>query len=455
MNHTTHVLGADQARLGRPLGFLCVLYFLLLVYAALMPFDLDADWDGVASRFAQACQTWPLGDIPAGQKRSFVDGFFFIPLGFLLAARWVLERNASRAAAFAAAAVLAVAASAAVEGLQLFTLTRHAKACDLMTEASGGILGAILGALAARAVWLRFSCRVGRLDAGRPLTWAAVVMAILLLLDAVDPMLPVSSLSALKQNVLASRMGLREGLAEHSWYHWLVCRVGVYAAFAVLLGAPIGRPSWRRWLLGGMLAVGFALAAEAVAPFVESRHASAAHVVAAACGALVGVVLGAVLSGRLSYRSKIVLAAALLLAFMAYKEWRPFTFEWNAAMMSAKIPSGAAWLPMASFVGRRYWLDDVHDLLEMAVWSGAFVYILMLWHGWLARGSSAARLWKGAAVATALGLALELPQFLLRDREPSTTHVFLFTLGGLVGALAYMLAPAAGQPSTDATGRGE
>jgi len=281
------------------------------------------------------------------------------------------------------------------------------------------------------------------------------VMAVLLLLDAVDPMLPVRSLSALKQNLLASRIGLREGLAEHPWYHWLVCRVGVYAAFAVLLGASSRRASWRRWLLGGTLAFGFALAAEALAPLVESRHASAAHVVVAACGALMGVVLGAVLSGRLSYRSKIILAAALLLAFMAYKEWRPFTFEWNVAMMSAKIPSGAAWLPMTSLVLRRYWLDDVRDVLEMAVWSAAFVYILMLRGGWLARGSVAERLWKGAAVATALGLALELPQFLLSEREPSTTHVFLFTLGGVVGALAYMLAPAAGQPSTDATGGGE
>jgi glycopeptide antibiotics resistance protein len=389
-----------------------------------------------------------------GQKRTFVDGFFFIPLGLLLAAHWTLERNASRAMAFGATAVLAVAASAAVEGLQLFTLTRHAKACDLMTEASGGILGAILGVFAARAVWPRVG-RLGQWDSGRPLIWAAVVMAVLLLLDAVDPMLPVSSLSALKQNLLASRMGLREGLAEHPWYHWLVCRVGVYAAFAVLLGASSRRASWRRWLLGGVLATGFALAAEAVAPLVDSRHAVAAHVVAAACGALVGMVLGAILCGRRSYRSKIVLAAALLLAFMAYKEWRPFTFEWNAARMNAKIPSGTAWLPMTSLVLRRYWLDDVRDVLEMAVWSAAFVYILMLRDGWLARGPVAARLWKGAAVATVLGLALELPQFLLREREPSTTHVFLFTLGGLVGALAYMLAPAAGRPSTAATGGGK
>jgi VanZ family protein len=387
-----------------------------------------------------------------GQKRAVVDGFFFVPLGLLLAARWILERNASRAMAFVAAAVLAIAASAVVEGLQLFTLTRHAKACDLMAEAAGGVLGALLGALAARTVWSRISRRVGPVDAGRPLTWAAAVMAVLLVLDAVEPMLPVSSLSALKQNLLASRMGLREGLAEHPWYHWVVCRVGVYAAFAALLGASSRRESWRRWLLGGTLAVGFALAAEAVAPLVDSRQAVAAHVVAAACGALVGVVLGAVLSGRLSYRSKIVLAAALLLAFMAYKEWQPFTFEWNAAMINSKIPSGATWLPMASFVSRRYWLDDVHDLLEMAVWSAAFVYILMLWHGWLARGSVAARLWKGAAVATVLGLALELPQFLLAEREPSTTHVFLFAVGGLVGALAYMLAPPAGPPSTDAAG---
>jgi hypothetical protein len=139
-------------------------------------------------------------------------------------------------------------------------------------------------------------------------------------------MLPVSSLSSLKQNLLASRMGLREGLAEHPWYHWLVCRVGVYAAFAVLLGAS-RRTSWRRRLLGGMLAIGFALAVEGVTPLAESQHANVADVVTAAFGSLVGAVMGIVLSGRLSYRAKVVLAASLLLAFMAHKEWRPFTFE--------------------------------------------------------------------------------------------------------------------------------
>jgi len=43
--------------------------------------------------------------------------------------------------------------------------------------------------------------------------------------------------------------------------------------------------------------------------------------------------------------------------------------------------------------------------------------------------------------AAALGLVMELPQFLLKEREPSTTHVFIFIIGGLAGALAYRLAP--------------
>jgi len=87
MNPRIHAPDVVQPRRDRVLGFLCILYVLLLVYGALMPFDLNADWDGVASRFAQARQTWPLGDIPMGQKRTLVDGFFFVPLGFLLAAR--------------------------------------------------------------------------------------------------------------------------------------------------------------------------------------------------------------------------------------------------------------------------------------------------------------------------------------------------------------------------------
>ena len=436
----------------RPFGFLCVLYALILIYAALMPFDLSADPDDVVARFGDATRSWPFGDIPTGQKRTFADGFFFIPLGFLLAAYWIVERNSSRAAALATAAVLSVATSATVEGLQLLTLSRHAKACDLLTQAGGGILGATVGVLAARAAWRRMSRRLGPLGAKRPILWAAAGMAALLFLDAVDPMFPITTLSGLKQNLLASRLGLREGLAEYPWYHWLVCHVGVYAAFAVLLGASSRRASWHRWLLGGTLAAGFAVAVEAATPLVESQHANAANVVTAACGSLAGAVLGSVLSGRLSYRSHVVLATLLLLAFMAYKEWRPFTFEWNVAMMEAKVPRGAAWLPMSSVVLRRYWLDDVRDLLEMAMWTGAFVYLLMLRGGWLNRGPSATRLWKSPAVATALGLVMELPQFLLREREPSITHVLIFTFGGIAGAMAYRLIPAAGQPSTSPTG---
>ena len=62
-----------------------------------------------------------------------------------------------------------------------------------------------------------------------------------------------------------------------------------------------------------------------------------------------------------------------------------------------------------------------------------------------------ARLLQAAILATAVGFAMELPQFLLRERKPSTTHVFVFAIGGLVGALAYVFAPAVGN-RVDAAG---
>jgi VanZ family protein len=276
-------------------------------------------------------------------------------------------------------------------------------------------------------------------------------MGALLLLDAVDPMMPVQSMRELRNNLWASQLGLEGGFAEQPWYYWAVCRVGVYAAFAAVLGAA-GPPTWRRrWLVGATLAVTIAVALEALAPFEAGRHVNVANVVSAVCGSALGAILANALSGRLSHRGTIILAAALLLAFIAYKEWRPFTFQWDTAMMAGKVPRGTAWLPLSSLVLRRFWLDDARDLLEMAAWSGALVYIVSLASAWLNSSSRTARLLKAAVLATAVGLAMELPQFLLREREPSTTHVFVFTIGGLVGALAYVCAPAVGSP-VDAAG---
>ncbi|MCX5683905.1 MAG: hypothetical protein NT049_09500, partial [Planctomycetota bacterium] len=222
------------------------------------------------------------------------------------------------------------------------------------------------------------------------------------------------------------------------------CRIGVYAAFAALLGAA-APPTWRRrWLAGATLAVIIAVALEALAPLEAGRHVNVANIVSAVCGSALGAILAKALSGRLSHRGTLILAAALLLAFIAYKEWRPFTFQWDTAMMAGKVPRGTAWLPMSSLVSGRFMLDDARDLLEMAAWSGVLVYIVSLASAWLNSGSRTTRLLKAAALATAVGLAMELPQFLLREREPSTTHVFVFTIGGLVGALAYVFAPAVG-----------
>jgi VanZ family protein len=417
----------------------------------MMPFDLSANWGDLVERFDRAWQYWPFDDSQLVPKRAFADGVFFIPLGFLLAAHWMAERNASRPSAFLAAATLSVAASSLVEGSQLLEPARHAKVCDLLMQATGGIVGSVLGVFLVRTIWPWVTVAVGSLGPRRLVAWAAVVMGALLLLDAVDPMMPVQSMRELRNNLWASQLGLEGGFAEQPWYYWAVCRVGVYAVFAAVLGAA-GPPTWRRrWLVGATLAVTIAVALEALAPFEAGRHVNVANVVSAVCGSALGAILANALSGRLSHRGTIILAAALLLAFIAYKEWRPFTFQWDTAMMAGKVPSGTAWLPLSSLVLRRFWLDDARDLLEMAAWSGALVYIVSLASAWLNSGSRTARLLKAAVLATAVGLAMELPQFMLREREPSTTHVFVFTIGGLVGALAYVFAPAVGSP-VDATG---
>jgi len=54
--------------------------------------------------------------------------------------------------------------------------------------------------------------------------------------------------------------------------------------------------------------------------------------------------------------------------------------------------------------------------------------------GWLDRGRRGRRILKAVTVAVAIGLILELAQFLLPPRVPSITDVACFALGGAIGA---------------------
>jgi VanZ family protein len=431
-------IAAEPVSATRWLGAAAILCELLILYGSLMPFDFSADMAAARQNLDRAWQFWPLGTLAYGRRELLVNVVLYVPLGLLFAAYWAVGRNSSRISAVVKATFLAAATSAAVESTQLFLPSRETQITDVVANTAGGMIGACLGAALGGAFWLRVNRRLPWFWQRRPLTLAAAVMLLFLVIDAWSPLYPVFTLSELRQNLASSHFALSDGLAQHTWHHWLVARIGVFAVFAVLLGACFQRRELRSWVLGAVIATAFAAVAESGKPFVEDREANSVNVFTSAAGALTGMILSAILSRRVSGRTAATLAAGLLLFYIAYLEWTPFNFVWDEAALQEKGPAGTGWLPLSSYaLGDRHF-SGVHKFLRMATLVSAFFYVLSMGGGRLTRGSRAARVAKATGLAALLGLGMELVQFFIPDRGPTTTEVVCFAAGGAIGTIVHI-----------------
>ena len=418
----------------RLLGALCAVYFLLLVYASLMPFDLEADWSRASVRLDRALRTWPFGDVVHTSRSDLLSNFLlYVPLGLLLAARWSPGRRAPRILAALGAILAASATSLLVEAAQLLSLARVASAQDWVMNSLGGVVGGVAGAAYGRRMWNALVRGAGRYLARRPIALVAAILLVLLAADAVFPFLPTLEVSQVKRNLKASHLSLLAGLAEHPWHHWMVRRVGVYAVLVLLLGGSSTRRSPQKWLRGAAATIALAAAMEIAKPFIVSRSANVASVVMSAAGAILGALGGWVMGGRLSARGKILLATGLLAAYIVYMEWEPFVVTCDAALMRGKIPSGAEWLPLYHYaMGAR--AEDVRLFARGVLLVAGLTYTIGLGRQGAVGGRRVRRMLTAAAWAGLLGLVLEGGQFLIPNRVPSITDVFSFALGGALGS---------------------
>jgi len=420
-------------------GFLIV-YVLLILYGSLLPFDMGGDWRMASRRLDRAMSRWPLGDSRVSHRDLLRNGLLYMPLGLLVAGRWLAKGKRSWAGPLLAATGLSAALSLGIEGLQLLSRTRMPALQDVIANTAGGLVGAIASAVFVVGVWPRAQDRLSALWVHRPIGLAAMAMAVLLMADALDPLYPVPRLSALMDNLRGSHMRLGPGLGAHPWHHWMVCRVGLYAVLTVLLGAAGSgsRPRWR-WIKAAVLAAGLAAILETCKPFVENGAANVANVVTAGCGSLIGAALGLALAGRLRFRAKWIVAVSLLAGYIVYYEWQPFLFTWDPEAMAAKLPAKEDWIPLYNFAlaSRDTW--EVRLLVRLAVVAAALTYAACLRGGRLARGSRVTRALKAVFAAGMLGLALEAGQFFLPGRCPNPSHVMFFAAGGAVGFWSHSL----------------
>jgi len=426
----------------RPTTVLCLVYIAVIFYGTLLPFDLTVDAGAAFGRLEAELAVWYDGFY--NSRRDILINFaFFLPLGILVA---VGHTGKSRLATVLVAGLAGAAVSLTVEFMQLWSPSRTAQVIDLITNTAGGLAGGILGATTGRSVQLRLSGEESGKWSLRPLRPVAIAMCLLLILDATDPFYPITHKWMLNTNLVNSHLVLNQGLKLHSWHHWIVCRVGMYAVLATVLGASAMNRSRHRWVYGAALAAGFALVTESCKPLIEDRAANIANVAIAACGAAIGMLLGMVFHRRISLTAKAALAAVLLVGYVSYQECRParedvpFDFVWDPPAIQAKIPSGQEWLPAHSFAVGKTRVRYVRPIVRILAVMTAFTYVLSVC-GRLTGRTTMKRIVKGTLLAGSIGAALQLLKLLVPERGPEMAVLASFFIGGAMGVWLYTHAP--------------
>lgn len=412
----------------RFMTYLLLGYLGLLLYASLMPYDLDLrDAQAAAVRRSHACDYWPFGNTGHTSKADLVSNLLlYVPLGFLLAARRRLRRRAAGGAFLAMLACFAV--SAAVEYFQSYSPTRTSSAQDLLMNTVGGLVGGLAGAAWGRR-WYVLLIRWLRIrNVRRPLSLVAAMLLIMLAADALYPFRPSLDVGSLRE---AAKISLTKGFHTCPWFQWAASRVGVYALLSIVLGGSSLNPTGFRWLAGAFWTCLFAGACEFSKLFIEGGYANYANVVSSIAGALLGMMLGSLTAGRLSRRIFARLGAFFSGAYLVYMELLPFNFAWNSAEVHAKVPHGAHWLPLYDYA-MHGGLEDVRLFAQGLILAAAMTFFVTSSLPKRTPPRISWAVWMGL-LGGLMGLAMEMAQFLLPTRTPSTTDVFVFALGGWIG----------------------
>lgn len=323
--------------------------------------------------------------------------------------------------------------SATVEMAQLFSPTRYSSVNDWMTNTTGALIGAVAGAAVGRRIWEGWGEAIRRRWLARPVQTAALVLMTFLLLDAAYPLLPTVDVSEVWGNLKRSQFSLHAALGAHPWHYWLVHRVGMYAVVSVLLANALGEKGRPRWLMGAVETVVFAAVIEGMKLFISGGFVSVGNVFMSGCGALLGAAVGGWLYGGISLQGALSWGWLLIGSYVVYMEWGFFEFSSQAEAAGEKMPHGAQWMPLYYYAmsGK---LNDVRNFIHTISAMAAFALVGRIRD----EQAGVAGKWAGPVRAFfwagVMGLVLEVGQFWVPGRLPTTTDVFCFAVGGAVGA---------------------
>jgi len=406
----------------------------LLIYASLMPYDFISGVDINQLLHSQIWKHWPFNLHGRISGSDFVSNLLlYIPLGFLLATRWRFT-DLERSIIFALTILFCSGLSIGIEILQGLMISRVPSATDWLLNSISGALGATLGVTQGRPLWEQTINWLQRRWQSHPLDILTLVFLGLLTADALTPFLPTLLLSQVWRNLKHSHFNLIEGLAQHPWHWWLMNHVLLYMILMLLL-AEWGEPNRRarnKWY-PSLLALGVALALEAVKPMIVSRTINLSNIATAAAGAGLAASLEPLWAERVSLNRKLELALLALLGYGFYLSWSPFNFVWDPELVRRRIPSLRELLPLYHYAMGAT-LNHIRLFVQGIALKAILIYLLRVRFSWLQRCRF--QLILAIVFTGALGLLQEGGQMFLPTRMPSMTDVYCCMIGGALGVWA-------------------
>jgi VanZ family protein len=415
----------------RILGILAFGYFILLVYASLMPYDfhtgIDFQW-----HINQALHAWPVNPYARVSGSDILSNLIlYIPLGALFATYFSAKKYA-RWKTFSASLLICIATSFSIETVQLFSTLRTASITDLMMNSISGTIGAAAGTLCGFPLWQNISASLELRRQSNPIDILTLLFTGLLVADALSPYLPTLLLSEVWHSIKTSYFNPIAGFAQHPWHWWLVTHVMVYIIFTWMVSQWQMREDSKAGVLhAGLFCSLFTIIIECSKIFITSRVVNTANIIANSGGILLAVIILHLWRHPASSKTRLVLGITALSIYILYIGWTPFNFAYSAEAFAANLPHGVEFLPFYHYAMGAS-LNHVRLFIQTIIFSAALIYFvrLLLKH----TGYSRSHIVLAILISGGIGLLQEGGQLFLPSRTPSMTDIYCYMLGGLLAS---------------------
>lgn len=396
----------------RRLVFLWIVYVAFIFYGCLIPFRYGG-WEQAAENLSSI--RWvPFVDAD-GSRASIPDVvqnvLFFMPFGML---GFVVLR-CQRPLRIVIIGLLSIVLSMTVETLQLLTVDRTTSTTDVVTNFTGGSIGAglawLMGALSS-AVPVEWQQRHARHESFFLVAVASILVG-LQMLQPFDFALDVGMVGGRIKSLLRGPIEFDSMVRDEAvfWFQFALLGYASQLFFRDIFGD-------RGWKYAFGYAVALALVLEGMQIMVASRHPDLRDMLVAASGSIAGVLVCTALRGRMSRQlavSLVLLATTVAATIQTISPFRlavqPRGFNWIPFLAYYEVTSFNA---LSNFIESLLMYLPVGFVLQYLYPKRRVVWLVTLFIG--------------ASV-----LSLEYLQGFIEARYPDITDVLGAVVGGIFG----------------------